>query len=155
MAYDTDAAKKEYITTSISLRAVAAKHNIPYATVEKISVREGWVAQKNKIKSKMVAKTIEKESDRLSTLYAGGRANVIEAASVLAEKIRAAADTVDITDARAVRALTNSVRDMSSIYGVQSNKDDAEQDARIANLRKQAEKDDATAAKIEVTIHDY
>lgn len=63
--------KNEYLTTQISLRKLAEKHNIPFATLNSRSNKEKWGKEKkdfqNKIITKTEQKTVEKISDKLSS----------------------------------------------------------------------------------------
>ena len=64
----------------------------------------------------------------------------------------AAIANVDPKDTTAIRRLTASLCDLRELLGIKSDADSREQEARIANLRKQADKEDDTASAIEITF---
>ena len=53
---------------------------------------------------------------------------------------------------KAIRALTAAVKDLREIQGIKSQLDTQEQEARIANLRRQAEKAEEGKAAFTVTL---
>lgn len=58
--YDWVKLKNEYLTTNISLRGLAEKHNIPFSTVNARSSREEWGKQKPEIQNKINAEVEQK-----------------------------------------------------------------------------------------------
>ena len=67
-------------------------------------------------------------------------------------KLTAAINAVDPKDTTAVRRLTASLCDMRELLGIKSEADSREQEARIANLRRQADKEDDTVNEIEIVF---
>lgn len=69
---DWKAIKTEYITTDISQRQLAEKHNIPLTAINRRSKKEGWVEARQHHKDKVITKTTDKiannEAKRLSKL---------------------------------------------------------------------------------------
>ena len=131
--------KTEYITTDTSYRKLAQKHGIGYQAICHKSKEEGWIAQREQYRNETVTKTVEviveQEVDRAR--------RILTVADKLLDKIEAMVDTVEPEDMspKSIRALTAAVKDLREIQGVKSELDSEEQRARIANLRKQAEKD--------------
>ena len=136
---DWQAIKTEYITTDTSYRKLAQKHGIGYQAICHKSKEEGWIAQREQYRNETVTKTVEviveQEVDRAR--------RILTVADKLLDKIEAMVDTVEPVDMspKSIRALTAAVKDLREIQGVKSELDSEEQRARIANLRKQAEKD--------------
>lgn len=62
--------KTEYITTDISQRKLAAKYNVPMSNLKRRSKAENWVDCRNRYKSKVVTKTLEKSANRESNRLA-------------------------------------------------------------------------------------
>ena len=148
---DWQAIKTEYITTETSYRKLAQKHGIGYQAICHKSKEEGWIDQREQYRNETLTKTVEviaeQEVDRAR--------RILTVADKLLDKIEAmvdAAEPMDISP-KSIRSLTAAVKDLREIQGIKSELDSEEQRARIANLRKQAEKDvDGGADVIEVVF---
>lgn len=139
MADWRQAAKREYITTDTSYRKLAKKYGISVTQICNVGREEGWVEQREQYLNRTTAKTIEKisahEADRAARIYS--------VADKLLRKIEAMVDSEEVISEKGIRSLTAAVKDLKEIQGVRSDIDRQEQEARIANLRRQAEKNDA------------
>ena len=62
-AIDWNAIRAEYIASSISQRALAAKYGVNLRTLQDRSVREGWVQAREAASAKAAAKTAQKTAD--------------------------------------------------------------------------------------------
>ena len=134
---DWQAIKTEYITTETSYRKLAQKYGENYQKICHRSKEEGWIEQREQFKNKTISKTIEK----ISQQEANRAAKVQTVADKLLQKIEALADLPGMVP-KDVRSLVAAVKDLKEIQGIKSALDEQEQKARIANLEKQAEKDD-------------
>ena len=134
------AIKTEYITTNTSYRKLAQKYNVSYQAICHRSKDEGWIDLREQHTNKIITETLDAiGSDRVDSavrLY-----NVTEKAL---QKIEAVIDDVEPKDipAKSLKSLTSALKDIMDVLGVKSELDKQEQEARIANLRKQAEKED-------------
>ncbi len=137
---DWQAIKTEYITTDTSYRKLAQKYGVNVTNIAKKASAEGWVDERKQYASKTQAKTLEK----ISQQEANRAARVQTVADKLLNKIEAMVDGEGVwaLDAKGVRALTAAVKDLKEIQNIKSDADRREQEARIANLRKQADPDD-------------
>ena len=79
---------------------------------------------------------------KISQQEANRAAKIQSVADKLLQKIEAMVDSDKPLDTKGIRALTAAVKDLKDIQSVRSELDRQEQEARIANLRKNAEKDD-------------
>ena len=147
---DWQAIKTEYITTDTSYRKLSRKYGIGYQAICHKSREEGWIGQREQYRNETTTKTI----DAISEQAVDRAARFQTVADKLLDKIEAIVDAVDATDmpAKSIRALTAAVKDLKEIQGVKSDLDTREQEARIANLRKQVEKDDDNKEPIQVVI---
>lgn len=145
---DWQAIKTEYITTDTSYRKLAQKYGISTTQICNVGRDEKWVEQREQYLNKTTAKTIEK----ISKQEANRAARIYSVADKLLNKIEAMVDSERPLDTKGIRALTAAVKDLKDIQSVKSALDKQEQRARIANLQKQAEKDDDTADVIEVVF---
>ena len=141
---DWQAIKTEYITTDTSYRKLAQKYGVNVTNIAKKASVEGWVEQRkqyaNETQSKTLAKISQQEADRAAKIHS--------VADKLLLKIEAMVDSEEPMDTKSIRALTAAVKDLKEIQSVRSELDRQEQEARIANLRKQAEKEEGDTAPV-------
>ena len=134
---DWQSIRTEYITTETSYRKLAQKYGVNVTNIAKKASAEGWVEQRKQFANKTQSKTLEK----ISQQEANRAAKVQTVADKLLQKIEALADLPGMVP-KDVRSLVAAVKDLKEIQGIKSALDEQEQKARIANLEKQAEKDD-------------
>lgn len=164
---DWNAIRKEYIQGGVSYRELAAKYGVPLPTLAERAKAEKWVELRKQAHDKAITKTVEtvakqnaKVDDRINRL-----------ANRLIDKLEKAVDELDVktvtmkttmktgaakvtteykklykekegpVDKGGLQQLTNTLRDLKAILDVRSELDRQEQEARIANLRRQAEAD--------------
>ena len=147
---DWQAIKTEYITTDTSYRKLAQKYGVSTTQICNVGRDEKWVEQREQYLNKTTAKTIEK----ISQQEANRAAKIHSVADKLLNKIEAMVDSEEALDTKSIRALTAAVKDLKEIQSVRSELDKQEQEARIANLRKQADKEDDNKEPIKVIIGD-
>lgn len=181
---DWDAMRTEYIQGGVSYRELAAKYGVPFPTLADRAKAEKWVELRKQAHDKAITKTVEtvakqnaKVDDRINRL-----------ANRLIDKLEKAVDELDVktvtmkttmktgaakvtteyrkldrekegpVDKGGLQQLTNTLRDLKAILDVRSELDRQEQEARIANLRRQAEKDDgadSVTITLEGSLEDY
>jgi DNA primase large subunit len=142
------AIKTEYITTDTSYRKLAQKYGVSVTQICNVGREEKWVEQREQFLNKTTAKTIEK----ISQQEANRAARIHSVADKLLNKIEAMVDAEELLDSKGIRALTAAVKDLKEIQSVRSELDKQEQEARIANLRKAADKEDDNKEPIRVII---
>ena len=146
---DWNAIREEYITDeSSSYRKLAQKYGVGLNKLSKRAKDEDWIGQREQLRDKTMTKTLEKISERQAKRAAG----FIAMTDTLAEKLSAALASVDPKDTQALRRIAASLRDLAEMQGLKSDLDKQEQEARIANLRKQADKEDDTVNELEVVF---
>ena len=142
--------KTEYITTDTSYRKLAQKYGGSHVQIARVGKAEGWVDLREQHVTNTIAKTVEsisqQEVDRATRIRT--------VADKLLDKIEAVVEAVEPKNmsAKDIRSLTAAVKDLKEIQGVKSSLDQQEQEARIANLRKQADKESDTVEGIEVVF---
>lgn len=148
MAADWAAIKTEYITTNTSYRKLAQKYGVSTTQICNVGKDEKWVEQREQFLNKTTAKTIEiisqQEADRAAKIHS--------VADKLLLKIEAIADGSRPLNSKDIRALTAAIKDLKEIQNVRSELDRREQEARIANLQKQADKDNNQATEAVTVI---
>ena len=127
--------KTEYITTDTSYRKLAEKYGVNYSVIGARARAEGWVEERTQFIHKTHTKTLEE----ISKNQAKRAAQIYKVADKLLLKIEAKADGKSPMKEKDIRALTAALRDLKEIQNVMSDLDRQEQEARIANLRKQAD----------------
>ena len=145
-----DPAQTEYITTDTSYRKLAQKYGVNVTNIAKKASSEGWVEQRKQYANETQLKTLAK----ISQQEANRAAKIHSVADKLLLKIEAMVESGEPLDTKGIRALTAAVKDLKDIQSVRSELDKQEQEARIANLRKQADKDDDNKEPIQVIIGD-
>ena len=146
---DWNAIKTEYITTDTSYRKLAKKHGVHYNAVANRAKQEGWISQRSQFCDSTVTKTVE----AVGTAQAQRAARLQSVADKLLRKVDALVDVLDFTliDSQSIKHISGVLKDIKEIQMIRSDADMREQEARIANLRKQAE-EESTDRSIEVII---
>ena len=114
--------------------------------------QEGWAEQRTQYLNETLSKTIT-EIGKQQTKRA---TRVLNIADKLLDKIEKAIDGYNgaalLANSQALRQITSALKDIKDIQMIKSDADIREQEARIANLRKQADKEEDTASEIEITF---
>jgi transposase-like protein len=149
---DWKAIKTEYITTDTSYRKLAQKHGVGESTIFARASKEKWVEQKEQHQSKTVAKTL----DAISKKQVDRAANLVSVADLLLAKVKSLveSDAEVLSDTQSLKHISGVLKDIKEIQMIRSDADRREQEARIANLRKQAEKDEGNKEPVRVIIED-
>ena len=141
--------REEYITDSkVTYRDLSAKYHVSTATVTKRAKSEGWAEKRKQIENK----TIEKAVEKISTNQAADLAKFSAMTDALASKLAEAIEAANPKDTQGLRRLAASLHDLADLKGYQTDLDRREQEARIRNLTRQADKDDNAIGKIEVVF---
>lgn len=138
---DWQAIKTEYITTQTSYRKLAEKYGVSRVQIGNVGRDEKWVELRRQHLDNTVTKTVA----AVENAQVERAKKMQSVADKLLQKIEALADRPGMMP-KDIRSLVAAVKDLKEIQGVKSELDKQEQEARIANLRKQAEKDDSSSA---------
>lgn len=149
---DWNAIKTEYITTDTSYRKLAQKHGVNVTNIAKRAKAEDWVGQRKQYATETQTKTVE----AIAAQKVDRAARILTVADKLLNKIEAIVEAAELESlpAKSIRALTAAVKDLKEIQGVRSKLDDEEQEARIAKLRREAEKDENTGDGVIEVVFD-
>ena len=141
--------KAEYLRDGTSYRKLADKHKVSPSTLYRRMRKEKWADLRKQKESKVNAKLADSVASQEVKRVDG----IQTVADLLLQKI---ADGVNdgtlILDARDLRAVTASLKDLREIKGYKSELDMQEQIARIDKLRKEAQKDEEANKEIKVII---
>ena len=132
--------KTEYITTDTSYRKLAEKHGVGESTLFARASKEKWVEQKEQHQSKTVAKTL----NAISKKQVDRAANLISVSDLLLAKVKSLLETDAeiLSDTQSMKHISGVLKDIKEIQMIRSDADMREQEARIANLIKQAESEE-------------
>jgi transposase-like protein len=137
--------KAEYIAGGTSYRKLAEKHGVSFNTLKTRAKEEQWYNLRQQKDLKTTTKLVETISDKEAEMAI----NIVDVADKLLGKIATLADSV--YDADSLKKLTSAIKDLKDIKGIKSDADMREQEARIAKLQKEAEREEKDN-EIKVTI---
>jgi hypothetical protein len=149
---DWNKLKREYIQGNTSYRKLVDKYGVPLTTLKTRAAKERWVELKNQARAKADTKIVETEANR----QAERMSRLLSVTDRLLDAVEKAVDGFNteelLLDKSALKSLSGAIKDIKEIQGIKSAIDIREQEARIANLRKQAEAEDNKPNEITITI---
>ena len=134
--------KTEYVTTNMSLAKLAKKYHVGTSTISVHARDENWVADRTAFREKAVAKKVasaeKKQVERYERLQ--------NACDALLDKIERAIESIGgteyLVDKAVYRNIAGALKDIKEVQALKGELDRQEQEARIAKLRREAEKDE-------------
>ena len=150
MEADWNAIKTEYITTDTSYRKLSQKYGIHRNVIYNRSKNEGWLEQRERHRDKTVTKAINKVSDK----QADRTARLIHVSDLLLGRVEKLLEDEEepYISVQSMKYISGILKDVKDVQMIKSDIDIKEQEARIANLRKMAEKDEEKNAAIEIVF---
>lgn len=149
---DWNKLKREYIAGGTSYRKLAAKYGANLSVLKRIAHDENWVGLREQCKAKSATKIVEIESDK----NAERMRRLLKVSDDLLDAVEDAVKSFKVgdllLDKTALKSLSSTIKDIKDIQNIKTELDIEEQKARIANLRKQAERDeDSKDVRVEVS----
>ena len=149
---DWNKIKTEYLTSDTSYRKLAQKYGVNATTIAKKASKEDWVSHRQQLANRTLSKTLTAVSNR----QVNRAARLQEVADKLLNKIEAAVDDYNmevlLVDRQSLRQITGALKDIKDIQMIRSEADLREQEARIAKLLKEAEREDSGPNKVVIQI---
>ena len=144
---DWNAIRQDYITDeSSSYRKLGQKYGLSYTAIGDRARKEGWAEQR----TQYLNETLSKSINAIGKAQAKRAERVVNVADKLLLKIEAVIDSYDgealIANTQALKHITGALKDIKDIQMIKSDADLREQEARIANLRRQVDKEDGSDA---------
>ena len=140
--------RAEYITTDISYRKLAEKYGLDQATIARKAKKEDWVSKRqhhaDKTQAKILTADTQKKVDRVGRL--------MTVADKLLRKVEMAVDQEGPISAGAIKNLSDALKNIRETQMIRSELDIHEQEARIAKLQKEAQREDNQKEPIRVII---
>ena len=144
---DKDTVRLEYITSKLSLRALAKKHGLNKDRVCRWAKDEDWETLRrqhcDKTQTAVLERDIQNKTDRVDALYA--------ASDMLLKKVVAGIENAPLMTPTAASNYSNALKNIKEIQMIRSAEDLEEQKARIEKLRRESEKEDGSKT-ITVTL---
>ena len=147
---DWNKLKREYIAGGTSYRKLTAKYGVPLSTLKRVAHDEDWVGLREQCKSKAATKIVEIESDKQAERMRRLLAVSDNLLDVVEEAVRSFQAGELAMDRTALKSLSGTIKDIKEIQNIKTELDIEEQKARIANLKKQAERDVSVTVSEEV-----
>ena len=142
--------KTEYITTDTSYRKLAQKYGVDQATIARRAKKEDWVSNRqhhaDKTQAKILTADTKNKADRAARL--------MNVADKLLRKVEQAVDQEGPISAGAIKNLSDALKNIRETQMIRSEQDIREQEARIAKLQKEVQKEDSNKEPIRVIIGD-
>ena len=137
---DWQAIKAEYITTDTSYRKLAAKYGVTYNVIGEKSREEGWRALRDQHRAETMSTILDADKQSKADLAR----QLSDTAGKLLEKVGAFVERIspERVDTQEFRHISGTLRDIKEVLMIRSEADLREQEARIVNLQRQAEKVD-------------
>lgn len=149
---DWNKIKTEYLTSDTSYRKLAQKYGVNATTIAKKASKEDWVSQRQQQANRTLSRTLTAVSNR----QVNRAARLQKVADKLLNKIEAAVDDYNmevlLVDRQSLRQITGALKDIKDIQMIRSKADLREQEARIAKLLKEAEREDSGPNKVVIQI---
>ena len=149
---DWNAIKAEYIAGGTSYRKLAEKYGVSKSTLMKVAAREGWAELRKQNISKLEAKMVDSVSDEQAAAAARAVELINESAMNMLRQI--SMDAAHGLTGTQVDTYARAIKTLKSVLGIKSDADRREQEARIASLNRQAEKDKKTDTTINIVLGD-
>jgi hypothetical protein len=142
--------KTEYITTDTSYRKLAQKYGVSHVQIGNVGKQENWV----ELRRQHLDKTLTKTMDTISKKQVDRAANLVSVADLLLAKVKSLveSDAEVLSDTQSLKHISGVLKDIKEIQMIKSDADLREQEARIANLRKQAEKEENNSKDVTIVI---
>ena len=149
---DWNKIKTEYITTNTSYRKLGEKYGVGYSVIGERARLEGWVEQRERFRNKTLTDTV----DAISNKQVDRAANLIYVSDLLLAKVKSLLETEAevLADTQSMKHISGVLKDIKEIQMIRSDADMREQEARIKNLRRQAESDEGNKEPVRVIIED-
>ena len=141
---DWAAIRAEYIAGGTSYRKLAARYDVSLHTLRKRAEREKWTEMRSRAYAMAGTKSVEQAAEAAATYDS----RIYATADKLLDKVSEAIEAINGTDTGSMRQIAAILRDLQDIKGLRSDLDRREQEARIAKLRREAEREDSPDERV-------
>lgn len=145
---DWAAIRAEYIAGGTSYRKLAARYDVSLHTLRKRAEREKWTEMRSRAYAMAGTKSVEQAAEAAATYDS----RIYATADKLLDKVSEAIEAIDGTDTGSMRQIAAILRDLQDIKGMRSELMRREAEARIAKLRREAEREDEGDRVVEIRL---
>ena len=149
---DWNKLKAEYIAGGTTYRKLAQKHGVSENTLRRRAAKEKWTQERHKADmittQKVVDKTAESNSNSAVLITKTSESLLHTLALCIAR------DGLSKEQAETIRIAADALEKLKRVQGIKNPKDAEEQEARILNLRRQAETAINGDKKVEFVLDD-
>ena len=141
--------KAEYIAGGTSYRKLVEKYGVSRTTLQRKAKEENWIGLRSQAEAKTATKIvndISKQNAKIDDTY-------FRCVDKLMKKAEELIDNTPIWQPQMLKDLATTMKYLKECKGVKSDADMREQEARIRNLEKQAEKEADTVNEINVVFN--
>ena len=143
---DWNAIKAEYIAGGTSYRKLAEKYGVSRTTLERTAKAEKWTELRRQTEGRV-------EANIVSQVTKTKTKNAIKLESVADKALEKIWELLEVAnDTQSIKHITSALRDIKEVKGIKSKADMKEQNARIAKLQAEVNRDDNAVKEIEVTF---
>lgn len=141
--------RADYIAGGISYRKLAEKYGVSFNTLKTRATEEQWYRLRQQKDHRTTTKTIESLSDKESEIDD----KYFRIVDKLLNKAEATVDAVEEWHPTLLKEMATTMKYLKECKGIKSEADMREQEARIARLRKEVERDEDTTNEVEVVFN--
>lgn len=141
--------KAEYIAGGTSYRKLAEKYGVARTTLERKAKEEKWTELRRQADGRAEAKIvndISRQNAKIDETY-------FRCVDKLMKKAEELIETTQIWQPTMLKEMATTMKYLKECKGVKSEADMREQEARIAKLQREAEKEDDTVNEIEIVFN--
>lgn len=139
---DWNKIKAEYIAGGTSYRKLCQKYDANLSVLKRIAREENWVGLREQCKAKTATKIVEIESDKQAERMRRLLKVSDDLLCVVEEAVHSFKVGELVLDRTALKSLSGTIKDIKDIQNIKTELDIEEQKARIANLKRQSERDE-------------
>ena len=141
--------KAEYIAGGTSYRKLAEKHGVSRSKLQAIATREKWVDLQSQAQAKAESRIVEdisKQNAKIDKRF-------FSLVDKLMQKAEETIENTPVWSVNGIKEMATALKYLKECKGVKSEADMREQEARIAKLQKEAEREDDTVNEIEIVFN--
>lgn len=116
--------RNDYISTKVSLRALAEKYGVNFSSVQRRCTKEDWVSQRKSMRVKVQSKSSQKIEEKISDSEADRMSRILNIADGLIGKIEEAVGVIQPDDARNLKNLVSATNELKKMIGTDGNDSD-------------------------------
>ena len=141
--------KAEYIAGGTSYRKLVDKYGVSRTTLQRKAKEENWIGLRSQAEAKTetrIVNDISRQNAKIDETY-------FRCVDKLMKKAEELIETTQIWQPTMLKEMATTMKYLKECKGVKSEADMREQEARIAKLQREAEKEDDTVNEIEIVFN--